>query len=68
MADAADSKSAGGNFVWVQVPSPAFGWGHSIGLTYAMAPPKCRRWDSICIKLNRKIADYYYMRERLIIF
>ncbi len=23
MADAADSKSAGGNFVWVQVPSPA---------------------------------------------
>ena len=25
MADAADSKSAGGNFVWVQVPSPAFG-------------------------------------------
>ena len=24
MADAADSKSADGNIVWVQVPSPAF--------------------------------------------
>lgn len=24
MADAADSKSAGSNIVWVQVPSPAF--------------------------------------------
>lgn len=23
MADAADSKSAGGDFVWVQVPPPA---------------------------------------------
>ena len=24
LADAADSKSAGGNIVWVQVPPPAF--------------------------------------------
>ena len=32
MADAADSKSAGSNVVWVQVPSPAYKKRNDLGI------------------------------------
>ena len=32
MADAADSKSAGSNVVWVQVPSPAYKKRNGLGI------------------------------------
>ena len=70
MADASDSKSDEGDFVWVQVPSPAYKKPRNIGVFYfhvAFRVAFCTDLNHKCYSTDRSHNNVYLGLNNLIL-